>query len=70
MDRDFYFRFGCLILRLFLHEPNDLLVLRKVDVRPGQPGQIRQSATRVVRADNQTLPITFSGLYQLRDLFR
>ena len=52
MDRDFYFRFGCLTLRLFLHEPDDLLVLRKVDVRPGQASQIRQSATRVVRADN------------------
>jgi hypothetical protein len=70
MDRDFYFRFGRLALRLLLHEPNDLLVRRKVDVRPRQASQIRQSATRVVRADNQSLPITFSGLYQLRNLFR
>src|SRR6266404_3309040 len=68
MDRDFYFRFVRLTLRLLLHEPNDLLVRRKVDVRPRQASQIRQSATRVVRADNQSLPITFSGLYQLRAL--
>src|SRR5271166_6232937 len=70
MDRDFYFRFGRLTLRLLLHEPNDLLVLRKVDVRPRKAGQIRQSATRVVRGDNETLPIAFSGLYQFRDLLR
>jgi hypothetical protein len=45
MDRSFYFRFGRLALGLLLHEPEDLLGLREVDVRPRKADQIRQPPT-------------------------
>jgi hypothetical protein len=63
MNRDFNRH-----LRFLLCERDCAIV--EIDTLPLEPGQVAETASRVVAGENQALPITPRRIYQLQDLIR